>query len=284
MKNLIFALLVLTVLSCTTQRPVITDISKSKLVKLWESDSTLKVPESVLLDKQRNVLYVTNIEGTDPWGKDGKGSVARLSTDGKILDAEWISGLNAPKGMGMYKGKLYVADLTDLVIIDISKNAIESTVPVSAAQGLNDVSIGNDGAVYISDSKAKMVYRYKDGVTDVVLKDLKGPNGVLSHNGILYVLDSGGMYQMKSDNSLTLISDGMAGGTDGIENIDRDNFIVSAWGGTVWLVNTSGAKHVLLDTRDKKINSADIGIDHSTNIIYVPTFWKNSVVAYRLSN
>src|SRR5262245_14554248 len=52
-----------------------------QLIKKWETDSTLKVPESVLFDAGNNVLYVTNIDGTDPWAADGKGSVGKVGLD-----------------------------------------------------------------------------------------------------------------------------------------------------------------------------------------------------------
>ncbi len=38
------------------------------LTKLWSTDTTLKVPESVYFDGKRSVLYVTNIDG-QPWGR-----------------------------------------------------------------------------------------------------------------------------------------------------------------------------------------------------------------------
>ena len=98
--------------------------AQHKLEKIWETDSVLKVPESVLFDGDNKVLYATNIDGTDPWGKDGKGSVAKVGLDGKVIATEWVSGLNAPKGMGLYKGKLYVADLNELVVIDIAGGKI----------------------------------------------------------------------------------------------------------------------------------------------------------------
>ena len=98
MKKNIFALTLL-IFSC-----VAASAQKHQLVKLWETDSTLKVPESVLYDAQNNVLYVSNIDGTDPWGKDGAGSIGKVGTDGKIIAGEWITGLNAPKGLALVNG------------------------------------------------------------------------------------------------------------------------------------------------------------------------------------
>ena len=64
-----------------------------KLTQLWETEATLKVPESVLFDAGRKVLYVSNIDG-EPWAADGKGSIAKVGLDGKVIAAEWVSGLD----------------------------------------------------------------------------------------------------------------------------------------------------------------------------------------------
>lgn len=43
-----------------------------------------------------------------------------------------------------------------------------------------------------------------------------------------------------------------------------------------------GTLTTLLDTRDQKRNTADIGYDPAGRIVYVPTFFKKSVVACKL--
>ena len=235
--------------------------AQHQLVKLWETDSTLKVPELVFFDGKNKVLYVTNIDGKEPWGKYGKGSVGKVGLDGKIIAVDWVTGLNAPKGMGLFKNKLYVADLTEVVVIDIVKGEIIERIAVKDAVGLKDVSVDHNGVVYVSDSRGRKVYEIENN-TPVVLLDsnkLKGPNGVLRHKGILYVLDAGTMYRMEKDKSLTKIAEGMEGGTDGIENITANEFIVSTWCGVVYYVGASGTKQVLLDVREQKMNSADSG-------------------------
>jgi DNA-binding beta-propeller fold protein YncE len=280
MKKTFLQMIVPALLILFTGSPV--SAQKHQLVKLWETDSVFKVPESVLFDAKNNVLYVANIEGTDPWGKDGKGSIGKMGADGKIIAAEWVKGVNAPKGMGLHNGKLYVADLTDLVVIDVAAGKIEKTIPVTGAQGLNDVSVDNTGVVYVSDSKGKKIYKVKDGVTELYIDNLKGPNGVLMRGKDFYLLDAGGAYKMNPDKSLTLIVDGMEGGTDGIENVQGNDFIISCWGGTIYYVSADGTKELLKDTRAEKGNTADLGFDPKTKTIFVPTFWKNSVIAYQV--
>jgi sugar lactone lactonase YvrE len=256
--------------------------SQHALLKKWESDTLFKVPESVLFDADNNVLYVTNIDGTDPWANDGKGSVGKLGTDGKIIKVDWVTGLSGPKGMGLYKGNLYVADMSELVVIDVLAGSVIKRIAVENAQGLNDVTIDKNGVIYVSDSRGKKIFRVENGKAALFLDSLKGPNGVLMRGDDFYVLDAGAMYKVGKNKSLVKITEGMDGGTDGIENVTGNDFIVSCWAGVIWYVHEDGTKQKLLDTRAEKRNTADIGYDPKTKTIYVPTFWKNSVEAYEV--
>jgi sugar lactone lactonase YvrE len=253
-----------------------------ELVLKWESDSSLKVPESVLFDKAAQVLYVSNIDGQNPWEADGKGSIGKVGLDGKVIAAEWVSGLNGPKGMGMFNGKLYVADLGNIVVIDIAAGKIEKSIPIEGATGLNDISIDPNGVIYVTEYLAKKLYKVENEKAELIAENLTQPNGVLFHNNELFLLDGTGMFKVNADKSMAKIADGMEGGLDGIENIEGNNFIVSCWEGALWHVNTDGTKHLLMDTRKEKRSTADIGFDPATKTVYVPTFFRNTVVAYEL--
>lgn len=274
MKNplvVLFAALGAAVLSANTH----------SLTRQWESEATLKVPESVLVDAGRGVLYVSNIDG-EPWGDDGKGSIGKVGLDGKVIATDWVTGLSAPKGLALRGKLLYVGDMNRVVVVDVEQGAIVDRIAVEGAQGLNDVTVDAGGVVYVTDSKAKRLYRIEQGKAALYLDNLKGPNGVLAHHGALYLLDGGALHKVEKDRSLTLINAGMDGGVDGVENVEGGDFIVSAWGGIIYYVKGDGSRETLLDTREQKINSADIGYDAQHRIVYVPTFFKNSVVAYEL--
>lgn len=259
----------------------IVNAQEHQLVKKWETDTLLKVPESVLYDADNKLLYVTNIDG-QPWEKDNKGSVGKVGLDGKIITVDWVSGFQAPKGMALYKNNLYVADVDKVGVIDIKKGTLTQTIPVEGAQGLNDITVDKKGVLYVSDSKNKKVHRIENGTVTTWLENLKGPNGVLIDGNDLFVLDAGGLYKVEKDKSLTKLAEGMEGGTDGVEHVKGKDYIVSCWGGSIWYVNGDGTKQNLLDTREQKINTADIGYDAKNRIVYVPTFWKNKIVAYEL--
>jgi hypothetical protein len=69
---------------------------------------------------------------------------------------------------------------------------------------------------------------------------------------------------------------------DGIEPIGNGDYIVSCWPGLIYYLGKDGTMQVMLDTRELKRNTADIGYDAKEQIVYVPTFFKKSVVAYKL--
>ena len=252
-----------------------------RLIRKWETEAQLKVPESVLYDAGRKVLYVSNIDG-EPWANDGKGSIGKVGLDGKIIAVEWVTGLSAPKGLAMRESRLYVADLTNLVVIDIEKGAIAERIAVPGSERLNDVTLGSDDSIYVSDTGTRRVFAIKNGKPAVYLESLERPNGLLFHDGSLYLLDGEGLYRVGEDRSLKPLSNGMKGGVDGVENVADGEFIVSCWYGTIHYVNSDGTREVLLDTHEQKVNSADIGYDSRQRIVYVPTFFKNTIVAYEL--
>lgn len=254
---------------------------KQQLTKVWETDTTLKVPESVLYDPQGRVLYVSNIDGK-PAEKDGKGSISRLGLDGKIIDADWAANLNAPKGMAIHRQTLWVSDVDEVVSIDLKSGKELNRIPVQGAGFLNDVTATKEGIVFVSDSKTGIVHRVENGKVSSYLENQKGLNGLLAIGNDLYLLAKGELWKADQNKKLTKIAGGMDESTDGIELTSNKDFIISCWSGIIYRVKQDGSKQELLDTRNEKINSADIGFNSAKNIIYVPTFFGNQVVAYQL--
>ena len=274
-KNLFIALCLICVVNVTKAQ---------NLNLLWSTDSTLRIPESVYHDEKTGKIYVSNIEGKGAWDKDGRGSISIITASGKILSPYWVTGLHAPKGMGMFQDFLLVADVDSVVIIEPTRAQIVKKIHIEGAQALNDLTVDKRGNIYVSDSKTKKIHMIDGLKLDVSLyvDGLKGPNGVLFVDRTLYYVDAGGFYKVAKDKQKILIVDGLEGGTDGIEQIDEENFLVSCWSGTIYHVNLKGEKKLLIDTRSGQINAADIGYDKKKKIVYVPTFYKNTVMAYQL--
>jgi sugar lactone lactonase YvrE len=252
-----------------------------QLQKLWQTDSILKVPESVLYDASAQILYFSNITGK-PDQKDQVGSIGKIKPDGTGLVVDWITGLSAPKGLGILNSVLYVADVDEVVAIDIAGWKISQRIPIAGAAFLNDITIDPAGVVYVSDSKKGTIHMIKNGQPSLYLDNIPGVNGVLFTDNGFYFLAKGVLWKAGPNKERTKIAEGMEESTDGIEQTTNKDFVVSAWVGVVYYVKADGSKTQMLDTRPMKLNTADIGFDASKQIVYVPTFFGNSITAYQL--
>jgi hypothetical protein len=56
------------------------------------------------------VIYVSNINGA-VMQKEGNGFISRLTADGKMLERQWVKGLNSPTGLALHDRTLYAADV-----------------------------------------------------------------------------------------------------------------------------------------------------------------------------
>lgn len=126
------------------------------LEKVWETDTLLQTAESVIYDEANDVLYVSCIAGVPPLAQDEDGFIAKVSPkDGSILDLNWVTSIDAPKGMGIVAGTLYVTNIDELVAIDIASGEITNRYSVEKAEFLNDITVDSDGNVYFSDTNTK---------------------------------------------------------------------------------------------------------------------------------
>jgi hypothetical protein len=153
MKYLLPLAVVVAFAACQPKKETVETKATPSLTKKWETDTLLTTCESVIYDANNNILYVANING-DPSGKDGNGFISSLGLDGKVVNARWVAGMDAPKGMGIFNGKLYVSDIDRVHEIDIASAKITNTYKYDSAKFLNDITIDSTGIVYVSDSNA----------------------------------------------------------------------------------------------------------------------------------
>lgn len=254
-----------------------------QLELLWQTDG-FRVPESVLVHQQQQdkFLFVSEIDGAGS-AADGEGGIALLNTDGSLRTHNWLRGLHAPKGLAQFNGNLYVADLTELVIVDIATATVTAKIPVPDAVFLNDVTVDDNGVVYISDTRKNVVYRYKDGVISIWLENIVAANGLKSIGSDLYIAAADLLLKADNSGEITQVAKGFDERADGLEPVGNGDFIVSCWAGLIYYVKADGSMTELLDTRQQKRNTADIGWDPQSQTLYVPTFAGNSVAAYRLT-
>lgn len=254
--------------------------SGKTLEPLWQTEG-LAVPESVLyVDAAKPYLFVSLIDGI-PNEADGKGGIAKMSPEGEIIDATWLEGLNAPKGMALSGNLLYVADITEFVVIDITKAAVVKKIAVADAVFLNDVAVNAKGEVFVSDTRTNRVYRYNNGeVLELYLDDVTSANGLYTWGEQLVVGAGHELLAYGPDKQPQLLAKGFAETIDGIEMTEPGEFIVTCWKGLIYYVHADGRVEQLLDSREQEINTADIGYDHSKRRLFVPNFFKNTVTSY----
>jgi len=153
---------------------------------LWSTDG-FDMPESVVFDPSNDRLIVSVMVGA-PNAADGNGRLALLSSDGTVLDANWATGMDAPKGLALMDGKVFAADLTRLHIVDAATGEPLASLAAEGAVFLNDVTT-NGHEVFVSDMMTDTIWRYTDGTFEKWLESpaLNHPNGLLWDDGRLLV-------------------------------------------------------------------------------------------------
>ena len=257
-------------------------------------------PESVYYDADADRYLVSNINGK-PGEVDDNGFISVLSPDGPITTLKWIEGgkgkvkLDAPKGMAVVKGVLYVADITTVRMFDLKTGAPKGEVKIEGSTFLNDVGAGADGKVYVSDTGVKggekgfeptgtdAVYVIEKGKAKQVAKskDLGGPNGVLSTDkGVVVVtFGSGEVYRLDDKGAKQDVSKPPKGALDGVVVLG-DSLLVSSWeGSAIYKGKLGGTFDVVLSDQP---SPADIGYDTKRGRVLVPHFLDSTVEAYDL--
>jgi hypothetical protein len=162
------------------------------LEEAWRVDGLAR-PYSAVFDANRNVVFVSS-EAGDPLAKDGNGFISRIGFKGGVLEREWATGLNAPKGMSALGDRLYVADIDEIVAIDLLTGAIAERWAVPGAQDLTDVyAAQRSGRVFVSDPATDSVWVLKGGKLELFAQspDLSGPTGLRVNEGRLVVAGAG---------------------------------------------------------------------------------------------
>ena len=294
MKTLVALSVLIALAMCAPRRDYrqeaaeVTAESRSPIVRLsraWSTAPEQTTCESVLYDAQRNVIYVSNING-QPREMNGKGFLSRLSTDGHTLDLLWVTGLHAPKGMAIKGDRLFVSDIIELVEIDIPEGKIVGKYGIEGASFMNDVAVAADGGIYVSDSDTGTIYVLRNDRLQVWTSgdEFNRPNGLWDNGPAMLVGNSGDGTLVAvrfSDLSVEHLADSL-GHTDGIAPDGRGNFFVSSWNGQIFFVRSDWQVSKILDTEANNKNCADIDYIQELKLLVVPTFFGNTVEAYRV--
>lgn len=256
-------------------------------------------PESVLHDPTSDLYLVSNVNGA-PLDVDDNGFISRVSPDGEIVTLKWIDGaspevtLNAPKGLALGNGVLYVADISVVRRFDASTGAPLGEVAVPGSTFLNDVAAsGNE--IVVSDMGAKLgaagleptgtdaILRIRgEQVTDVIRgAELGQPNGLLYEESGIWVVTfgSGELYRI-AEGERRDVNKLPFGPLDGIVRALDGELMLSSWGRNS--VFKGRQNRELVAELEAVESPADIGYDAKRNRLLVPLFDKNALVIHAL--
>lgn len=263
-------------------------------------DVGFDTPESVLHDGVADVYLVSNIGG-DPFGKDDNGFISVLSPDGVVKQLKFIDGaakdvtLNAPKGLGIAGDTLYVADIDTVRMFDRTTGKAKGEVKIKGATFLNDIAVMQD-TVFVSDSGMKVgfkpsgsdaIYAIKDGKAKPIIKNksLAGPNGLVSHGDMLWVVNFGGktLQMVGMDGKLSGAVELPEGQLDGAVMLRDGSFLVTSWAASAIYHGKPGSDAPFEAVIKDVPSPADIGYDVGRNRVMVPLFQKNVIEIHTLS-
>lgn len=265
--------------------------SAQALTEAWRTPGFV-MPESVSYDPGTNALYVGNINSPD-MSANGEGYISQVGLDGKVLKEKFATGLNAPKGTFVADGKLYVAGVEEIAVIDLASGEVTARWPAAGATFLNDLALADDGTLYATETMQGAIYAFKDGVSAQFVADpaLAGANGIVISDGKLLVATlgdlSGGFENLKPSNVKSVdiatkaITDfGSAtpiGMLDGIELVDGGVLVTDNGGGRLVLVANDGT---LTEIGATGSGSADFEYVPSDGLVAVPITASGEVIGF----
>jgi len=271
--------------------------SDGHLEIVWETEKIFELPESVIYDSKNDVLYVSNI--TDhPFNKDGTGYISKIGLDGKIIKKKWIDSLNAPKGLTISNGKLFIADIDELVEVDISTNKITNKYKGYGSVCMNDVTADKYGNIYVGDTYTDTIYRLNQfgQLPAWFYSPQLAPNGlhIDDKEGNLIVASWGALMEgwgtpelkgsLKSINihtkKLKNLGKKPIGNLDGIESDGKSAYFVTDWtGAKLYRVKKNGKFKVVADVGK---GAADHEVILEKNLVIIPIMAEGKVIALKV--
>ena len=250
------------------------------LQPLWHIDKGLMSPESVVFYPKQQVAFVSNVNG---YTKNGNGYLSKISLQGELLEQAFIRGLNGPTGMAIQGDFLFVADIDVLVKIDLANQRVVQKIPApDPSPGLNDVTIDQQGRVYVSASFSKAVYRLEqDQLKPWQQGDhLRDANGILAGESGLEFLGYHYFHVNLTDGKTSgpLYEDTLFD----LESVESDGrgglFITGIGTRPIWYLEGEKLTAIL----DRDTFSADIEFVPEYQVLLVPS-GQNRVFAFKVA-
>lgn len=178
-------------------------------------------PESVAWDARRERWLVTNVAEAEEGA--GTGFVTAVSARGdtvcrRCYDASMPGlRLDAPRGIAVRGDTAWIADARRVVALDLAGDSALFQLRLRGAELLNDVAVAKRGPVFVSDTRAGVVWRVRPDGSDYgklgAAGSLRGPNGLLVEptagdgKALLVAGWDGAVLALNPDSSVTLLAE-----------------------------------------------------------------------------
>lgn len=248
---------------------------------LWLAEG-FDAPEGVALSPD-GAYFISNVSG-DAVQKDGAGWISKVAADGTVIAAKFVDGLDAPKGMAVLDGFLYVSDIDQIRTFDAASGAAGAVIAIPGGTFLNDATVWRN-EVYVSDSGTGRIWRlsaegpvvWREG------EELIGVNGLVGDGDrmLISTMTTGSLFEATASGGWTQIATGMID-SDGIGVVPASaggGYLVSSWPGEIWHVATDGSTTSILNTRDAGILQNDLTT--FGDVVIVPNWMPGTVTAWR---
>jgi len=252
----------------------------------------LNGPEAVRYDPELDIFFVSNFN-EEPAG-DSNGFVSKLSPDGEVIVAKFMVGtedrpFHGGRGMFIDQSGLWVVDALGVHLFDRESGKQLDFVDLSMFEpGFpNDIVLGKDGALYVTDTGTASLYRIVDREASLVTKVPMNPNGITADpetGRLLMAPWSGGdeiiAWDIDEERFSSVGKLEGRGNFDGIEVVGN-TIIIASQGDT--------SLHFMVDGVDSRVielpgKPADIGIDTKRNTVAVPYVALDLVDVISLAN
>lgn len=252
-------------------------------------------PETALYDPDQDVYFVSNMTGYGSF-KDGNGYISRVSAADPGRSEVFIQGgkrgatLDAPKGMAIHGDTLWVADIDVLRGFDRHTGAPLASIDLAPQHAvlLNDLDVGADGRIWISDTGILMntagvqpvdagrIFVIGPGRAITVIPmsgKVPEPNGVrwdpVMKRWIVVSFDpfAGRIAALGNDGSVQRVLRDGSGQLDGLRILPSGGILFTSW--------ADSSVHLLANGRDVRIvravrQPASIGYDTRRHRVLIP--------------
>ena len=235
-------------------------------------------PEAVRYDPDQDVYFVSNFNG-DVSG-DANAFVSKVSADGEIIALRFMTGtedtpFHGGRGMYIVGDTLWVADADGVHQFNRITGEHMGFVDLSMFEpGFpNDITLGPDGNMYVTDSRKSVLYKIENGVATIATATPFAANGITTNpldGRLIMVPWSGALEFIEWDvdaQTFTTIGPAAGGGSyDGVEVVD---------GAIITACQADTSLHVMIDGVDRRVvdlpgKPADIAIDTKRMRVAVP--------------